>query len=178
MVDAQGRQVVSDFLTKWSHIGENSGHFLLGSFPSGKRRRHHDAARVTDFPAAPPPPPPLRIGEQEVQLQPSSHIRSAPPLDADLGLTAVTPLALEIGHLSPPPLPPLFLVAPPPPPRSPFPLVTMASSDGLDEDCVLQRGRSQSDPSSIAEVRLGEAHRAGKGGRGFGALHACWMPVT
>lgn len=38
----------------------------------------------------------------------------------------------------------------------------MASSDGLDEDCVLQRGRSQSDPSSITEVRLGEAHRAGK----------------
>nr|XP_046240787.1 phosphatase and actin regulator 3b isoform X2 [Scatophagus argus] len=36
----------------------------------------------------------------------------------------------------------------------------MASSDGLDEDCVLQRGRSQSDPSSITEVRLGEAHRA------------------
>lgn len=38
----------------------------------------------------------------------------------------------------------------------------MASSDGLDEDCVLQRGRSQSDPSSITEVRLGEALRAGK----------------
>lgn len=38
----------------------------------------------------------------------------------------------------------------------------MASSDGLEEDCVLQRGRSQSDPSSIAEVRLGEVHRAGK----------------
>ncbi|KAI3370471.1 hypothetical protein L3Q82_025232 [Scortum barcoo] len=37
----------------------------------------------------------------------------------------------------------------------------MASSDGLEEDCVLQRGRSQSDPSSITEVRLGEAHRAG-----------------
>ncbi|KAM3877626.1 phosphatase and actin regulator 3b [Diretmus argenteus] len=36
----------------------------------------------------------------------------------------------------------------------------MASSDGADEDCVLQRGRSQSDPSSITEVRLGEAHRA------------------
>ncbi|KAL3977750.1 cadherin 5, type 2, VE-cadherin [Sarotherodon galilaeus] len=36
----------------------------------------------------------------------------------------------------------------------------MASSDGLEEDCVLQRGRSQSDPSSITEVRLGEAHRA------------------
>ncbi|CAK6958750.1 phosphatase and actin regulator 3b [Scomber scombrus] len=36
----------------------------------------------------------------------------------------------------------------------------MASSDGLDEDCVLQRGRSQSDPSSITEVRLGEALRA------------------
>ncbi|XP_050930550.1 phosphatase and actin regulator 3b isoform X10 [Lates calcarifer] len=36
----------------------------------------------------------------------------------------------------------------------------MASSDGLDEDCMLQRGRSQSDPSSITEVRLGEAHRA------------------
>ncbi|XP_029286523.1 phosphatase and actin regulator 3b isoform X1 [Cottoperca gobio] len=36
----------------------------------------------------------------------------------------------------------------------------MASSDGLDEGCVLQRGRSQSDPSSITEVRLGEAHRA------------------
>ncbi|XP_067361631.1 phosphatase and actin regulator 3b isoform X1 [Channa argus] len=35
----------------------------------------------------------------------------------------------------------------------------MASSDGLDEDCVLQRGRSQSDPSSITEVRLGEAQR-------------------
>ncbi|XP_047439848.1 phosphatase and actin regulator 3b isoform X2 [Mugil cephalus] len=34
----------------------------------------------------------------------------------------------------------------------------MASSDGLDEDCVLQRGRSQSDPSSITEIRLGEAH--------------------
>uniref|UniRef100_A0A672YWM9 Phosphatase and actin regulator n=1 Tax=Sphaeramia orbicularis TaxID=375764 RepID=A0A672YWM9_9TELE len=32
----------------------------------------------------------------------------------------------------------------------------MASSDGLDEDCVLQRGRSQSDPSSITEVRLGD----------------------
>uniref|UniRef100_A0A3Q4HFH5 Phosphatase and actin regulator n=1 Tax=Neolamprologus brichardi TaxID=32507 RepID=A0A3Q4HFH5_NEOBR len=30
----------------------------------------------------------------------------------------------------------------------------MASSDGLEEDCVLQRGRSQSDPSSITEVRL------------------------
>ncbi|XP_022049948.1 phosphatase and actin regulator 3b isoform X1 [Acanthochromis polyacanthus] len=36
----------------------------------------------------------------------------------------------------------------------------MAAADGLDEDCVLQRGRSQSDPSSITEVRLGEAHRA------------------
>ncbi|XP_032368558.1 phosphatase and actin regulator 3b isoform X1 [Etheostoma spectabile] len=36
----------------------------------------------------------------------------------------------------------------------------MASSDGLGEDCVLVRGRSQSDPSSITEVRLGEAHRA------------------
>ncbi|XP_058486675.1 phosphatase and actin regulator 3b isoform X2 [Solea solea] len=39
---------------------------------------------------------------------------------------------------------------------------TMASSDALDEHCVLQqRGRSQSDPSSISEVRLAEAHRAG-----------------
>ncbi|TNM89250.1 hypothetical protein fugu_005505 [Takifugu bimaculatus] len=36
----------------------------------------------------------------------------------------------------------------------------MASSDGLDEDRVLQRGRSHSDPSSITEIRLGEAHRA------------------
>ncbi|KAM9859149.1 phosphatase and actin regulator 3b [Aulostomus maculatus] len=36
----------------------------------------------------------------------------------------------------------------------------MASSDGPGEDCVLQRGRSQSDPSSITEVRLGEAHGA------------------
>ncbi|XP_029947802.1 phosphatase and actin regulator 3b [Salarias fasciatus] len=36
----------------------------------------------------------------------------------------------------------------------------MASSDGPDEDCVLQRGRSQSDPSSITEVRLGDARRA------------------
>ncbi|XP_056130575.1 phosphatase and actin regulator 3b [Lampris incognitus] len=37
----------------------------------------------------------------------------------------------------------------------------MASSDGMEEDCVLQqqRGRSQSDPSNIIEVRLGEAHR-------------------
>lgn len=34
-----------------------------------------------------------------MQLQPSSHIRSAPPLDADLGLTAVTPIAFEIGLL-------------------------------------------------------------------------------
>ncbi|XP_041837208.1 phosphatase and actin regulator 3b isoform X2 [Melanotaenia boesemani] len=33
-------------------------------------------------------------------------------------------------------------------------------SNGLDEDCVLQRGRSQSDPSSITEVRLGEARRS------------------
>lgn len=39
---------------------------------------------------------------------------------------------------------------------------TMASSDGLEDDCLLRRGRSQSDPSSITEVRLGEAHRAGK----------------
>lgn len=38
----------------------------------------------------------------------------------------------------------------------------MASQDGLQEDRVVQRGRSQSDPSSITEVRLGEAHRAGK----------------
>uniref|UniRef100_A0A3Q4B670 Phosphatase and actin regulator n=1 Tax=Mola mola TaxID=94237 RepID=A0A3Q4B670_MOLML len=30
----------------------------------------------------------------------------------------------------------------------------MASSDEPDEDCVLQRGRSRSDPSSITEVRL------------------------
>ncbi|XP_072307798.1 phosphatase and actin regulator 3b isoform X2 [Eucyclogobius newberryi] len=34
----------------------------------------------------------------------------------------------------------------------------MASSDGPGEDCVLQRGRSHSDPSSITEVRLAEAH--------------------
>lgn len=40
----------------------------------------------------------------------------------------------------------------------------MASSDGLDEDCVLHRGRSHSDPSSITEIRLGEAHGAGKKG--------------
>ncbi|KAM9410190.1 phosphatase and actin regulator 3b [Pholidichthys leucotaenia] len=32
----------------------------------------------------------------------------------------------------------------------------MASSDGLQEDRAIQRGRSRSDPSSIAEVRLGE----------------------
>lgn len=42
----------------------------------------------------------------------------------------------------------------------------MASSDGRDEDCVMQRGRSHSDPSSITEMRLGEAHRAGKSGEG------------
>ncbi|CAF96933.1 unnamed protein product [Tetraodon nigroviridis] len=47
----------------------------------------------------------------------------------------------------------------------------MASSDGLDEDCVLQRGRSHSDPSSITEIRLGEAHRAGKRG-------ACCQPTA
>lgn len=45
-------------------------------------------------------------------------------------------------------------------------LVNMASSDCLGDDCVLQRGRSQSDPSSTTEVRLGEAHRAGKTRRG------------
>lgn len=56
----------------------------------------------------------------------------------------------------------------------------MASSDGLDEDCVLQRGRSQSDPSSITEVRLGEAHRAGKrgDGGGWGGVNACEACVT
>ncbi|KAM8914477.1 phosphatase and actin regulator 3b isoform 1-T1 [Spinachia spinachia] len=36
----------------------------------------------------------------------------------------------------------------------------MASQDGLREDRVVQRGRSHSDPSSITEIRLGEAHRA------------------
>ncbi|XP_077385645.1 phosphatase and actin regulator 3b isoform X1 [Festucalex cinctus] len=37
----------------------------------------------------------------------------------------------------------------------------MASSDCLQgDDCVLQRLRSQSDPSSTTEVRLGEAHQA------------------
>ncbi|XP_057702320.1 phosphatase and actin regulator 3b isoform X1 [Corythoichthys intestinalis] len=36
----------------------------------------------------------------------------------------------------------------------------MASSDCLGDDCVLQRGRSMSDPSSTTEVRLGEAHQA------------------
>ncbi|XP_077458805.1 phosphatase and actin regulator 3b isoform X1 [Stigmatopora argus] len=36
----------------------------------------------------------------------------------------------------------------------------MASSDCPGDDCVLQRGRSQSDPSSTTEVRLGEAHQA------------------
>lgn len=56
-------------------------------------------------------------------------------------------------------------------------LFTMASSDGLEEDCVLQRGRSQSDPSSITEVRLGEAHRAGKR-RGGGNPTACWTCVS
>uniref|UniRef100_A0AAV2M631 Phosphatase and actin regulator n=1 Tax=Knipowitschia caucasica TaxID=637954 RepID=A0AAV2M631_KNICA len=35
----------------------------------------------------------------------------------------------------------------------------MASLDGLGDDCVVQRGRSQSDPSSTAEIRLAEAHR-------------------
>ncbi|XP_047203266.1 phosphatase and actin regulator 3b isoform X1 [Girardinichthys multiradiatus] len=34
---------------------------------------------------------------------------------------------------------------------------TLSPSDGLDDDCVVQRGRSQSDPSSITEVRSGEA---------------------
>ncbi|XP_028301747.1 phosphatase and actin regulator 3b isoform X2 [Gouania willdenowi] len=37
----------------------------------------------------------------------------------------------------------------------------MASSDVQEEECVMQqRGRSLSDPSSISELRLGEAHRA------------------
>lgn len=70
MVDAQGRQVVSDFRTKWSHIGENSGHILLGSFPSGKRRRHHDAARVTDFPAAATAAPYRGAGGAAAAVQP------------------------------------------------------------------------------------------------------------
>ncbi|XP_061901426.1 phosphatase and actin regulator 3b [Entelurus aequoreus] len=34
------------------------------------------------------------------------------------------------------------------------------TSHSLGDDCVLQRGRSQSDPSSTTEVRLDEAHRA------------------
>lgn len=56
----------------------------------------------------------------------------------------------------------------------------MASSDGLDEDCVLQRGRSQSDPSSITEVRLGEAHRAGKrsGGPKCYVVDALWTSLV
>ncbi|KAM9813806.1 phosphatase and actin regulator 3b [Neosynchiropus ocellatus] len=33
-------------------------------------------------------------------------------------------------------------------------------ASGLDEDCVLQRGRSQSDPSSITEVWLSDGHAA------------------
>ncbi|KAM9800615.1 phosphatase and actin regulator 3b isoform 2-T2 [Syngnathus typhle] len=41
-----------------------------------------------------------------------------------------------------------------------FILFIMASSDCQEDDCVLQRGRSQSDPSSSTEVRLGEAHQA------------------
>lgn len=49
----------------------------------------------------------------------------------------------------------------------------MASSDGLDEDRVLQRGRSHSDPSSITEIRLGEAHRAGKRGREARGMLSC-----
>ncbi|XP_014327506.1 phosphatase and actin regulator 3-like isoform X1 [Xiphophorus maculatus] len=35
---------------------------------------------------------------------------------------------------------------------------TASPSDGLDDECVVQRGRSQSDPSSITEVRSGETH--------------------
>ncbi|XP_043978228.1 phosphatase and actin regulator 3b isoform X1 [Gambusia affinis] len=35
---------------------------------------------------------------------------------------------------------------------------TASPSDGLDDECVVQRGRSHSDPSSITEVRSGEAH--------------------
>ncbi|XP_008408415.1 phosphatase and actin regulator 3b isoform X1 [Poecilia reticulata] len=35
---------------------------------------------------------------------------------------------------------------------------TASPSDGLDDECVVQRGRSQSDPSSITKVRSGEAH--------------------
>lgn len=78
--------------------------------------------------------------DQELEPQRSNHIKSAPALRAD-----------DLGWL-----------------RLSFwnstSAVTMASSDGLDEDCVLQRGRSHSDPSSITEIRLGEAHRAGKRG--------------
>lgn len=87
-------------------------------------------------------------GDQEVQLQQSNHIKSAPPLDAgDLGWRWLRLSLLNCAFL-----------------------VTMASSDGLDEECVLQRGRSQSDPSSITEVRLGEAHRAGKRRGGGGCI--------
>ncbi|KAM6928402.1 phosphatase and actin regulator 3b [Xenentodon cancila] len=35
-----------------------------------------------------------------------------------------------------------------------------SSSNGLDEECVLKRGRSKSDPSSVTDVRLDEAHEA------------------
>lgn len=81
-----------------------------------------------------------------MQLQQSNHIISAPPLNAgDLGWRWVRLSLLNCAFL-----------------------VTMASSDGLDEECVLKRGRSQSDPSSITEVRLGEAHRAGKRREGGG----------
>lgn len=86
-------QLIVILQMKWSDL-EKKLSDPNREFSEQHSKARHDAARVTDFPAAPPP---LRIGEQEVQLQPSNHTRSAPPLDAaDLGWTAVTPLALKI----------------------------------------------------------------------------------
>lgn len=53
--NARGSEVGSEFsIGIVAFSGKNRGHILWGSFPSGKRRRRHDAARVTDFPAAAP----------------------------------------------------------------------------------------------------------------------------
>lgn len=55
---------------------------------------------------------------------------------------------------------------------------TASPSDGLDNECVVQRGRSQSDPSSITEVRSGETHGPGKrirGGRRLGVFFFCFF---
>lgn len=140
-------------------------------FSNSMRTRHHDAARVMDFPAAPP----LRIGEQEVQLQPSSHTSSAPPLDAtDLALTAVTPLALKIEFLFFPfILPHTSNISTSAPPflSLPWRRRTAWRRTACYSGGDLRVTRAASPRCALATCT--EQVR----GRGFGVQHACWTYV-